>query len=181
MNQEITKAIKAFYQARNIPYVLGLDGDPNKLFLESKGNCSRKDLFLAQQLEDLGFDVMLGIAVFSWAELPIPQAFIKLLANPNDSHMFLYARHKSVGQLTRIDPTWDPGLSKKQFPINEWDGIHSTPLGVKDHSIHTESLKIFQTKASIRKAISSLRMIKGNAQKPTPFNDAVNEWLGRSK
>lgn len=179
MNQEIKKAIGAFYKVRNVPYVLGLDGDPDKLFSESKGNCTRKDLYLAQQLEDLGFDITLGIASFSWAELPIPQAFIELLADPMDSHMFLYVRHPSVGRLTRVDPTWDPGLAKKQFPINEWDGVHSTSLGVKDHSIHTESLKLFETKASIRKVVSDLRT--RNKSKPTPFNDAVNNWLGRSK
>jgi hypothetical protein len=140
MNQEIQKAIKAFYQVRNIPYVLGLDGDPNKLMPEAKGNCTRKDLYLANQLEELGFDVILGIASFSWAELPIPQAFIDLLANPMDSHMFLYTRNKSKdSQWTRIDPTWDPGLAKKKFPINDWDGINSTPLGVKDHAIRNQS------------------------------------------
>jgi hypothetical protein len=181
MNQEIKKAIKAFYQVRNIPYVLGLDGDPNKLMSDNKGNCTRKDLYLANQLEELGFDVILGIASFSWAELPIPQAFVDLLASPIDSHMFLYASHKSKNnQLTRIDPTWDPGLRKKKFPINDWDGVSSTPLGVKDHSIRTENLKLFWTKSAIRKIVNDLRILNGNKPKPTPFNDAVNNWLGRS-
>ena len=181
MNQEIKKAVDAFYQVRNIPYVLGLDGDPNKLLPESKGNCSRKDLYLASQLKELGFEVILGIAAFSLAELPIPQAFINLLANPIDSHMFLYVRHPSIGNYMRIDLTWDPELKTKKFPINEWDGIHTNELGVKAHTIRTENLKLFQTKALMRKVVNTLRTLNGNETKPTPFNDAVNNWLGRSK
>jgi hypothetical protein len=181
MNQEIEKAVNAFYQVRNIPYVLGLDGDPNKLLPESKGNCSRKDLYLASQLKELGFEVVLGIAAFSWAELPIPQAFINLLANPVDSHMFLYVRHPSNNNYMRIDPTWDPELKAKKFPINEWDGLHTNELGVNAFAIHTENLKLFETKALLRKIVNTLRALNGHEAKPTPFNDAVNNWLGRSK
>ncbi len=166
-----------FAKVRNVPYVLGVDGNPNKLLDENKGNCTRKHLYLAGKLVQLGYKVSLGVAVFDWEELPIPQEITGLLKDSTDTHLFLYA--SLDGKEDVVDATWDPQMPQG-FKVNTWDGESPTQIGVPAKKIWREDFRLFQTKATVGQA---LRVIKNSleSKRPTPFNDAFNVWLGRTK
>lgn len=166
----IQGAIELFTRVRNIPYRLGLDGNPDKLFSEGVGNCTRKSLYLLSKLPPLGYKVEVGIAVFDWRQLPIPDEIISLLKKPVQRHMFLFAN----GQ--QIDPTWHPGIPG--FTVSEWDGINPTPLGVPAIKIIKPNPAILQ----VRALASSLKnLISPVDQEPTLFNDAFNHWLEKQQ
>jgi len=167
-------ASKIFGKVRDIPYVLGLDGNPNKLFVENVGNCTRKHLYLVPQLQALGYKITLGIAEFDWRDLPIPEEVISLLKNPIDTHLFLYAAYD--GNETVVDATWDSGMPQGFF-VNAWNGYDSTQIGVPVKIIHRKSYHIFKTKALVG---ATMRPFRQDQNKPTPFNHAFNKWLHRN-
>lgn len=166
-------ASEIFEKVRDIPYVLGLDGDPNKLLVENVGNCTRKHLFLVPRLQALGYKITLGIAGFDWRDLPIPHDVVNFLKDPIDTHLFLYAAYD--GNETVVDATWDSGMPQGFF-VNVWNGYSHTQIGVPAIAIHRESYHILKTRALVSATMRSLRL----DQRPTPFNHAFNDWLHRS-
>lgn len=171
----IEEAKRLFVTVRDIPYVLGSDGNPQKLFLENKGNCTRKHLYLAEKLLNLGYKIELGVATFDWRDLPIPGDIISKLKDPIDTHLFLFATFGWEESI--VDATWDK-LMPAGFVKNSWDGISSTPIAVPAQGVRKENVNNFYFKLF---AGNSMRFIRGKAgfKKPTPFNDAFNSWLGR--
>ena len=174
-NREIiaAEAVQLFMRVRDIPYALGLDGNPNKLFVDSLGNCTRKHLYLIPGLQALGYKITLGIAEFNWRDLPVPPEVLQLLKNPVDSHLFLYA--SLDGNDMTVDATWDSGMPTG-FLVNDWNGINSTQIGVPALRIRREDYHVLHSRAVLLKALSYLRPVKNRL---TPFNDAFNYWLGR--
>lgn len=169
----INRASQIFAEVRDVPYVLGLDGDFKKLLKENKGNCARKHLYLAHQLESLGYKISLGITQFDWRDLPIPQGVISLLKNPIDTHTFLFAEFK--GYKMRVDATWDTKMPVGFVP-NKWDGLSQTQIAVMPLTLQRGNYKTLEARLSLGILIKDLRMPKT----PTPFNDAFNFWLGRT-
>lgn len=173
-NREIVavEASRLFRAVREVPYVLGLDGDPNKLFVCNLGNCTRKHLWLLPQLQRLGYKVTLGIAEFNWRDLPVPSGILDLLKDPIDTHLFLYA--SLDGNEMVVDATWDSGMPVGFF-VNDWRGVDSTQVSVFALRIRRENYHFLRGRATLLAALSYL---KPN-DRPTPFNDAFNHWLGR--
>ncbi|MEK7526321.1 MAG: hypothetical protein AAB546_02485 [Patescibacteria group bacterium] len=166
------QAAEFFERAKNVPYVLGLDGNPNRLFVENAGNCTRKHFYLASRLQTLGYQVALGVAEFDWRNLPIPTEITSLLKNPVDSHLFLYATYGN-GEMI-VDATWDSGMPQG-FLVNTWNGHDNTQIGVPAIRIYRENYQLTRAKALMGSVVRSVRQDR----KPTPFNDAFNEWLHR--
>lgn len=166
------RASEVFGKVRDIPYILGLDGNPNRLLVENVGNCTRKHLYLLPRLQALGYKVTVGIAEFDWRELPIPIEITNLLKDPIDTHLFLYA--SLDGNETVVDATWDFGMPQG-FPVNAWDGYNSTQIGVSPIKIHRENYQVLKARALASAARRSIRQDR----KPTPFNHAFNNWLHR--
>lgn len=174
-NREIVaaEASRLFRTVRDVPYVLGVDGNPDKLLIDNLGNCTRKHLYLLPQLQALGYKVTLGITEFDWRDLPIPPNILQLLKDPIDSHLFLYA--SLDGNEMIVDATWDSGMPEG-FIINDWNGVNSTLIGVSALQVRKESYRVLQTRATLLTALSYLRPVKN---RPTPFNDAFNGWINR--
>lgn len=166
------QAAEIFERVKNVPYVLGLDGKPNRLFVENVGNCTRKHFYLASRLQTLGYQITLGVAEFDWRNLPIPTEITNILKNPVDSHLFLYATYGG-GEMV-IDATWDSGMPQG-FLINTWNGHDNTQIGVPAIRIYRENYQLIRAKALMDSVVRSVRQDR----KPTPFNDAFNEWLHR--
>jgi hypothetical protein len=164
----VQQGIELFAQVRNIPYRLGLDGDPNKMVNEGVGNCTRKHLYLQPRLEQLGYKVDIGIAVFDWRQLPIPNEIIFLLNDPIQAHMFLFVDSKP------IDATWPPGIPG--FLSSQWDGINATPLGVSALEIIRFNPLVFKARSMASRTVDSFKKI-ADQRRPTPFNDTFNLWL----
>lgn len=167
----IQQSVELFKRVRNFPYRLGLDGDPDKLVTEGVGNCTRKHLYLLPKLKQLGRKTEIGVAVFDWRQLLIPEEIISLLKDPIQAHMFLFVDDKPV------DATWPQDLPPG-FPSNQWDGINATPLGVTALEIIKPNSLIFQTRLIASSTFNVLRNLLGK-EKLTPFNDAFNQWMER--
>ncbi len=171
----IRQASRLFTYVRDVHYMLGLNGDPKKLFIEHAGNCTRKHLFLLPRLQSLGYRVTLGIAEFNWRDMPIPSNILSLLKDPIDTHLFLYVSRGNDEIV--LDASWDKGMPN-EFVVNEWDGSNSTPLGVPAINIRKENYTLFRAHAVAGTSIGFIRDSL-NRNRPTPFNDAFNNWLGR--
>lgn len=171
------EAVALYKKVRDVPYKLGLDGDPTKLFREGYGNCVRKLLYLAPRLGPLGYKVTgVGVAVFDWKELPIPKDITRLLRDSEDLHPFLYIKNH-LGTEISLDASWDSKMPD-DFRKLDWDGIDSTGLGVLHNHMFRESLGMVGIRVLLSLTAKEVRKVSG-AKRDTPFNDAFNKWLGR--
>jgi len=176
-NPEIVKqeAVKLVNDVREIPFRMGMDGNPNKLVSEGYGNCVRKHLYLAPRLQNLGYQIAgIGIATFDWRKFNIPEEIISKLRDPIDSHTFLYLKNLE-GKEILVDVTWNPEMPPG-FPISSWDGEHSTAIGVTPLSITKENYDLFRNRVALFGVIRETRILVAG-KKPTPFNDAFNKWI----
>ena len=106
--------------------------------------------------------------------MPIPPSIISILPDARDVHSCLLVD----GEI--VDPAWDLGLAKFGLPVLSWDGVHSTGMGVKYLGVVSE-YSIAQVLATVYVGAYLdifRRMARG--KKPTPFNDALNFYWGRS-
>lgn len=167
-----------FTLIRDIPFVLGAEGKPETLIKDNYGECSRKHLFLVPRLKRIGYKVDIGIAQFDWRELPIPNDILALLKQPIQYHMFLYLNKN--GRSSIVDATWDKSMSEKGFPLLEWNNSNETEIAVKPIKISRVNLPVFKARSLVSQSLNNIKELIHGPQK-TPFNDAFNNWLGRSK
>jgi len=175
-------AVKLVRDIQQIPFRMGLDGDPHKLTGEQAGNCLRKSLFLAHKLPDHGFEVVgFEATPFDWRDLPIPRDIVGKLKDPTDTHVALHVTQPPHPDVMRLDIAFDPSMSRLGFPIYEWDGTASMPIAVQP-----TGPSVMQSAAFLepRVALSTLRTTIEKAlghERPKPFSDAFNAWLARGK
>jgi hypothetical protein len=170
----LSEASRLFTTVRDIPYILGVDGNPANLLTQKLGNCTRKHLFLAPKLAQLGFDVGLHVATFDWRDLPIPKEITSLSADPTDTHLFLTATRN--GEQMIVDATWDSDMPEG-FAINDWDGTNQTALGVPALSVTTVSYQALYSRVMVG---SVARYFRGSTPELGPFSQAFNSWIARS-
>jgi len=176
---EKLSARELFTLVRDIPFLLGAEGKPESLISDNFGGCARKHLFLAPRLKRIGYKVDIGIAQFDWREFRIPDDVLSLLKQPIQYHMFLYL--SKDGRSTIVDATWDKGMSEKGFPLNEWsDGGGETGLAVRPIKIGRVNFPVLRVRSLVSQSLNNVKELVRGPQK-TPFNDAFNNWLGRSK
>src|SRR3989344_4601818 len=169
-------AVNLTLAVRDVPYSLGSDGNTEGLLSEGIGGCARKHFYLMPRLQSLGYKVSLGVAKFDWRELPIPKNILSLLKEPVQTHLFLYFGLDKPKH--GLDVTWDKGMKSLGFPVFDWDGFSRT--GIVVTPIYGSIRKINPLILSIRSlASSNLQKLLGQADKPTPFNDAFNKWLSK--
>lgn len=173
---EILSARELFTLVRDIPFFLGVDSTPESLIKDNKGGCTRKHLFLAPRLKEMGYKVNIEIARFDWRELPIPDKILSLLKQPIQYHMFLYLNKD--GRSTIVDATWDKEMGKKGFPLNEWNDHNEMKLCINPIDLHRTALPVLQVRSLVSESIKKVTGLLYGPQK-TPFNDAFNRWLGR--
>lgn len=174
-NDEILTEASAFFtRARNVPYIMGLDGDPLKLFTENRGNCTRKHAYLSHELQGLGYQIQYGVALFDWRDLPIPYELLSLLKDPLDTHLFIYVSRD--GREVTVDATWDPEMPVG-FPSNSWDGQNSTPIAVPPLRVTRIHPRLLEARALISSTLGQLK--RKVIPSSTPFNDAMNSWFNR--
>lgn len=171
------KAVLLFEKVREVPYKLGLDGDPTKLFRDGYGNCVRKLLYMAPRLGLLDYKVTsVGVAIFDWKDLRVPKATLRLLSDQYDLHPFLYIKNHN-GEEIQIDNSWDSKMPEGFRKLN-WDGESSTGIGVQPIDMYKENIGMLSVRVLMSVVAAGARKISGN-KRDTPFNDAINKWLGR--
>ena len=172
----ISEAVETFVQIKNIPYQLGVKGVPDEILKTGRGNCTSKHLLLGRWLGEMGYkNVAIGSVQFDWEQIPIPVKYLKLLGpDTMDQHSFLLIDGYPV------DATWDSGMKRYGFPVFDWDGVGATGIGVKPvGEIQTYELNYLLARVYAGGYIDIMRKIIRGPKK-TPFNDAVNAWLGRN-
>lgn len=177
VKENLLSAPELFQNVRDIPYVLGADDKPEDVFSDNFGGCTRKHLYLAPRLKQLGYRVEIGIARFDWRELPIPKDILALLKQPIQYHMFLYVNQK--GNRFIADAIWDKEMCQRGFPLMEWDDQNFSLLGVKPISLTTYNLPVLRFRSLVSETINRFKSL-ANGPMETPFNDAFNSWLGRT-
>ena len=170
------EAVRLATGVRDVPYVLGADGDIEGLFTAGIGGCARKHFYLMPRLQRLGYKVAIGMSQFDWREFPIPRDILSLLKQPVQHHLFLYFGFNNPENV--LDVTWDNGMGPLGFPVFHWDGYTSTGIAVNPTSVRKINPLMLKARSL---ASSGLRKFTGLNDQPTPFNDAFNFWLAGSR
>lgn len=125
--------IAVFNQIRDIPYYLVPQiADPyewaQSVLKENKGSCSPKHYLLGLLFSKLGIPIKYATYPFQWDKQAIkyPPGIMDLArGSPVGYHGACKAYLNDKWVL--VDATWDIGLKKSGFPVNDrWDGISQT-------------------------------------------------------
>ncbi len=129
MNEEsIKKAAEKFYEIRDIPYHIALDG-------EKDWSCGSKNKKLAKELEQLGYKTRERIALFRWTEQGLPKEALVNVDEDECSHLFLEVIPPGQDNWITVDATWNSELKPSTLPVAEWDGLKPTANAVKYYEI----------------------------------------------
>lgn len=159
--------LDVFNKIRDIPYKISLD------FLEENNACSGKVIKLKQELEKLGVKCRFRVCEFKWSDLNLPQDILSMPHSDLAAHVYLEAKINNCW--TKLDPTWDSGLSKI-FPISEWNGKSGTILAVKP-------IKTFALDDSdkIMTATESQKEFDEDISINGKFYTALNDYFNRGR
>jgi hypothetical protein len=130
--------IAIFQQIRDIPYSLNVRKNPGgtpaeRILLCGRGSCGPKHYLLAEMYRHLGLEVAYATFPFLWDDpgLLYPPD-LRRLATGLPVAYHLACRVRIDNRWVLVDATWDRGLKKGGFPINEhWDGRADTRCAVK--------------------------------------------------
>ncbi len=123
------KIIELFEKVQKIPYkVCKFEKETINENLK-EGDCRHKVELLKQLLEKEGFEVKKQEVIFNWKDLPFSEKIIGILKESDTVWKHIALKVKIGEKWIKIDPTWNPELKKKGFPVTEnWDGISDTEL-----------------------------------------------------
>lgn len=137
--------VTLFKKVRDIPYGDIGSRDPLEVYRQQKGTCSGKHALLKKLYITLGIPVKDGIIMHSFNKLPIlfPENIQHVFSEHEiiDPHNFIQIKRNNTW-LT-LDVTWDIGLKKIGFPVNEnWSGFENLELSVvkKGNVYETENV-----------------------------------------
>ncbi len=157
--------IKIFKYVQKIPYRV-CKFEKEKITYKLKyGDCRHKAFLLKTLLEKQGYEVMEIKVIFDWKDLPIPKEIISILKKsstiwPHDS-----LKVKIKNRWVKIDPTWNPELEKKGFPITKkWDG-------------KTDTKQVTEGKLKFYKKEKYIKKNKINLDEAKMFAEILNEYL----
>jgi hypothetical protein len=122
-----TKLIELFEKVQAIPYRCRSEELSYFGIMPPYANCNQKRNILRILLEEEGFESRDLDAVFDWKDLPIPEEIMKILRNSGTQQKHHLLEVRINGDYFKIDPTWNPELRVRNFPVTEdWDGESDT-------------------------------------------------------
>ncbi len=122
-----TKLIELFEKVQSIPYRCRSEEFFYSGILHPYANCNQKRNILRILLDNEGFESRDLDAVFDWKDLPIPEEILKILRNSGTQQKHHLLEIRINEDYLRIDPTWNPELKDKNFPVTEnWNGESDT-------------------------------------------------------
>jgi len=161
-----TKLIRLFEKVQIIPYKCRSEEFSYSGIMPPYANCNQKRNILRILLNNEGFESRDLDAIFDWKDLPIPEEILKILRNSGTQQKHHLLEVKINEDYLKIDPTWNPELGKRGFPITEnWDGESNTEQITKG--------KIWFYNPLIKK--TSLPYFP---QERRDFAREINQWLG---
>lgn len=170
-NKEI---IQSFETVQKIPYRVCKYEEENINENIKFGDCRHKSQLLLNLLTEKGFKAQKIKVIFNWRDLPIPKNTINILKNSSTVWTHDIVRVKIHGNYLYLDPTWNPELEKKGFPVTkEWNGLEDTKQ-VTDGEIEFYKEKEFNEK---KEEILKEHKIKIDKEEAYKFAEALNDGL----
>jgi len=173
--------IRIFERIRDIPFAIvpeffSLEKGPAGMLAENRGFCVSKHFLLGMMCRKTGIPVRYCTCSFRWSELEVDYpADLRKLTQALPVTYHLTCRAFIGGRWVLVDATWDPGLKKAGFPVNEkWDGKSDTgnavnPLEEFISEDAVEGEKIFKEKTASYDLQEKLRLSR--------FSGKFNRWL----
>ncbi|MFC1479843.1 hypothetical protein ACFL5Y_00125 [Candidatus Omnitrophota bacterium] len=175
------KRIKIFEKIRDIPFAVvlelfSLDEGVAGMLSQNKGFCVPKHYLLGRMYQELKIHVRYCTFTFKWSEIMVayPGELARLAEQlPVTYHLACKALIDSRWVL--VDATWDSGLKKAEFPVNDqWDGTSDTKNAVKPleefvHEDAREREKFFEEKMMSYSLPERLALSR--------FSGGLNQWL----
>lgn len=129
--------ISVFVHIRDIPYAIvpelfDVEKGPGRMLNLNKGFCVPKHFLMGMIYEELKMPVKYDVYSFKWSSLEVgyPE-HIRRFAEKMPVTYHLALKIFTDNKWIVVDATWDPGLQKTGFPVNDtWDGISDTKLAV---------------------------------------------------
>jgi hypothetical protein len=159
--------IKIFNQVQKIPYKV-CKFEPEKIDCGLKeGDCRHKSTLLYNLLKKDVFEVKKIKVIFDWKDLPIPKEILSKLNESSTIWDHDAVALKQGRKWLKLDCTWDPALTKANFPVTKkWDGVSDT-LQVTEGK-----LEFYDTENYIKD--SRIHIVKEEAY---AFAEALNKWM----
>ena len=122
-----TRLVGLFEKVQAIPYRCRSEEFFYAGIMPQYANCNQKRNILRALLDDEGFESRDLDAVFDWKDLPIPKEILKILKNSGTHQKHHLLEVKINHGYLKVDPTWNPELGRRGFPITEkWSGASDT-------------------------------------------------------
>ena len=166
--------IKTFYKVQKIPYkVCQFEEDKINENL-MRGDCRHKSYLLKKLLLEKGYEAKIIKVVFDWKDLSIPKKILDILKKSSTVWIHDAVSVKVHGDYILLDPTWNPELEKKGFPITkEWNGLEDTKQVTEGEITFIKEKEFEKNKEEILKKYK-IHIDKGEALR---FVDALNKWV----
>lgn len=178
---DVDARISVFEKIRDIPYAIipefyPLEEGPAGMLESNAGFCVPKHYLLGMLFAKLGIRVRYCAFAFFWGKQGItcPPAVSETVEGlPETFHLAseAYIDHTWV----LVDATWDKGLKKAGFPVNEeWDGRGNTKNGVKSlwKFMNEDALVIEKT---LKEKLSTYTLPE--KLQLSRFSVELNKWL----
>ncbi len=122
-----TRLIELFEKVQAIHYRCRSEEFSYSEIMPPYANCNQKRNILRILLEKEGFESRDLDAIFDWKDLPIPEEILKILRNSGTQQKHHLLEVRINEDYLKIDPTWNPELRRRNFPVTEdWDGESDT-------------------------------------------------------
>lgn len=171
---------KLFEFVQSFPYQLRHyeTDDMTPLYDTESGDCRHKRGALYNLLQARGFEVRKVTVLFDWADLPIPKEILDIKKNSGTRGFHSAMEVKIDGKWTYIDPTWDTGLARLDFPVSEnWDGENPTKDITKGRIIKYPH----NSYERIDELYSRHNIPWPKMSETIEFNGRLNSWLSRKR
>ena len=152
-NQKLEVAvITIFEKVRDIPYGDIGSRDPLQVYKQNKGTCSGKHALLKGLYTTLEIPVKESLIMHCFNKLPVifPQNIQQIIKGSTifDPHNFIQIQRNN--KWLTLDVTWDIGLKKLGFPVNEnWSGFESLPISVAKGGEIYETQNVMELKRQL--------------------------------
>lgn len=164
-----------FKKAQKIPYQI-CEFDESDYHLRNvvniylkKGGSRHKSLLLYNLLQQNIFDAKYIKVIFDWKDLPIPKEILGILKKSGTMWVHdILEVEINKNYSVKVDPTWNPELKEKGFPVTEdWDGESHTKQV-------TEGKLEFYDADNFNKDEHNINIDQEEAHK---FAEELNKWI----